>query len=300
VTSTEADTEPTPTTPVHTGDIVPYREAPGLALLYGDSRKLLADIPSGSVRTCVTSPPYWNLRDYGGRSQLGREATAKRYVSNLTRVFDGVRQVLSEDGTLWLNLGDCWRDGELQGLPWRVVEALRSTGWVLRADVIWHKPNALPRSCASKPTLAHEYLFMLTKSRAAYYYDAQAIVEPAGRPKAAGRTAMRGQASLAARSTKPRVHSPTRHKRTVWTVATSSRAGRHLATFPEALVEPCVLASSEPNDVVIDPFNGAGTTGVVALRHGRRYLGIDTRAQYLRDTVRRMRAAGLVSQPKAV
>lgn len=280
---------------VPTGTIVPYRQAHGVALLYGNCRQLLRDLPERSVRTCITSPPYWGLRKYGGRGELGQEATLDRYVAKLVDVFENVSHVLSDDGTLWLNLGDCWRDGQLQGVPWRVVEALRKKGWVVRAEVIWHKPNPLPRSCASKPTLAHEYVFMLTKSPTGYFYDAPAIAEPAGPPKKAGPNAMRGQESLAARSDKPRAHHARRHKRTVWTVAPGSGGGRHLASFPERLIEPCVLASSQPGDIVLDPFNGAGTSGVVALRHGRRYLGIDVRALYLRDTVRRMQRLALIS-----
>lgn len=281
----------------------------------GDCRELLAQLPAGCVQTCITSPPYWGLRDYGVDGQLGLESTPDAFVAALVEVFDGVRRVLRDDGTLWVNLGDSYAgspggfqgkngqrasrtftaktdfvkraDGiktkDLVGIPWMVAFALRAAGWYLRADIIWHKPNPMPESVRDRPTKAHEYLFLFAKSES-YFYDADAIAERStwkgqnrsSRDPAA--TAMPGAPPHAGL----RNDTPTgrRNKRSVWTVAPRPYKGAHFATYPPALIEPCVLACSRPGDIVLDPFFGSGTTGEVAARHGRRYIGFDLSASY--------------------
>jgi DNA modification methylase len=301
----------------------------------GDCRDLLAQLPDGCVQACITSPPYWGLRDYGHEGQLGLEATPELYVAAMVEVFRGVRRVLRDDGTLWLNLGDSYagsgrggyavgktnlqgsvdgqdqsrsarcrqagmhngaviagaigrnwvpppaglKNKDLVGIPWMVAFALRADGWYLRSDIIWHKPNPMPESVRDRPTKAHEYLFLLSKSET-YYYDADGVKERAsGRSsgaktvdKSGGEGKFRTRHGFAAIG--GRKHE-TRNLRSVWTVATQPYAGAHFATFPPRLIEPCVLAGSRPGDIVLDPFFGSGTTGMVAQQHGRRYIGFD-------------------------
>jgi len=250
-------------------------------LVRSDARSIpLAD---KSVHCCVTSPPYWGLRDYGTAEQLGLEDTPEAYVANMVEVFREVRRVLRDDGSLWLNLGDSYASSpasggeqsatmtggehkrtprtrytrppglkpkDLVGIPWRVAFALQADGWYLRSDIIWHKPNPMPESVRDRPTKAHEYLFLLTKSKR-YYYDADAI-NPAGR-----------------------------NKRSVWTVATAPYAGAHFAVFPPKLIEPCILAGCPEGGTVLDPFAGSGTTGRVAIANRRRAVLCDVNAEYL-------------------
>jgi len=273
-------------------------------ILTGDCRELLATLEPESVQTCVTSPPYFGLRDYGVAGQIGLESTPDAFVAEMVAVFAAVRRVLRADGTLWLNLGDSYAattkgssgKGEKQisnagtllsdrrwqvpeglkakdliGIPWRVAFALQADGWYLRSDIIWHKPNPMPESVTDRPTKAHEYLFLLTKSPT-YYYDADAIAEPAVK-----RVGFEGSAkgyapddrNDAGRSDYGGRIQGDRNRRSVWTVSTQPFRGAHFATFPPALIEPCILAGSKRGDTVLDPFGGAGTTGLVADRLGR-------------------------------
>ena len=288
------------------------------------------------AQTCVTSPPYYGLRDYGHPGQLGLEKSPDEYVAGMVEVFRCVRDVLADDGTLWLNLGDSYAanrayqvpstkgglkhsdsqsaggkgstvpDGlkpkDLIGIPWRVAFTLQADGWYLRQDIIWHKPNPMPESVTDRCTKAHEYIFMLSKS-ARYYYDSEAVKEPAvgqNLHDLTGRTKQRGMADTFKRTNSKRVavipgqsvgtHRPdraesdydleTRNRRSVWTVATRPYKGAHFATFPETLIEPCVLAGSRPADIVLDPFMGSGTTAAVAKKHGRQYLGCELNPDY--------------------
>jgi DNA modification methylase len=260
-------------------------------VLFGDCRKTLATLPAGSVHCCVTSPPYWRLRDYGHPNQIGQEATPAAYVAALGEVLSQVRRVLRDDGTLWLNIGDSYANDTkwggatsgkharelhgdsavgrpkdkvvtglppkcLAGMPWRVALALIDDGWTLRSDIIWHKPNPLPESVTDRPTKAHEYVFLLSKSPT-YYYDAAAIAERAtGLPN--GNSA-RGR--IEARSE--------RNARSVWTIPTQPYAGSHFAVMPEALASRCILAGCPPTGTVLDPFAGSGTVGYVAEALGR-------------------------------
>ena len=262
-------------------------------ILVGPASEMLETLPSGSVQTAVTSPPYFGLRKYSEEyeSEIGRESSPEVYVSRLVKVMEEVGRVLKSDGTLWLNLGDTYVNGRLQGVPWRVALALQDAGWMLRSDVIWHKPNAMPSSVKNRPTTDHEYIFLLSRNKD-YFYDADAIREPhktfsdeskmkggrghfgkAGGTPEAGKNA--GQANLHRGRWDQAFHPLGRNKRTVWSVPLGKFRGAHFAVFPPALIEPCILASSRPGDVVLDPFMGAGTTAVVAKELGRRYLGVE-------------------------
>jgi site-specific DNA-methyltransferase (cytosine-N4-specific) len=233
---------------------------------------------------CVTSPPYWGLRDYGIEGQIGAEQTVEAYYADLVAIFREVRRTLRDDGTLWLNIGDSytnggrtWRDADdknvargmdyraptpeglkpkdLIGVPWRLAFALQADGWYLRTDLIWHKPNAQPESVKDRPTRSHEYVFLFSKNER-YFYDWEAMKEPTADGK--------GE----------------RSRRTVWSINTEPYTGAHFAVFPPELVRTCILGGSQPGSVVLDPFLGSGTTGMVALQHGRSFLGIELKEEY--------------------
>jgi DNA modification methylase len=286
-------------------------------ILVGDVRQRLAEIPDASVQTCITSPPYWGLRDYGEDGQIGLEQTPDEYVAEMVTVFREVRRVLADDGTLWLNLGDSYagsgrgpegnlakhqdfrymqnktgfitpnglKPKDLVGIPWRVAFALQADGWWLRQDIIWHKPNPMPESVTDRCTKAHEYLFLLTKS-AKYYYDSEAIKEESkwsnDNRAGAGRLTYKGKRQGIQGTGQEAFVTITekRNKRSVWTITIKPFKGAHFAVMPEALVEPCILAGSREGDLVLDPFTGAATTAVVALRHGRNFIGTELNKQY--------------------
>ncbi len=251
-------------------------------LVLGDASDVLSALPDGCVHAVVTSPPYWSLRDYGIDGQIGLESSVEEFVKRLTQVFDQVRRVLRDDGTLWLNIGDSYTSGgrtwrapdrknraramdrrpptpeglkpkDLIGVPWRLAFALQAAGWYLRSEIIWNKPNCQPESVADRPTRSHEHLFLLSKSEH-YVYDVHAVTGPNGR-----------------------------RQRTVWDISTQAdpETAGHVATFPPALVEPCILSATSPGDVVLDPFVGSGTTAAVALAADRRFIGIELNPDYL-------------------
>lgn len=252
-------------------------------LCLGDALTTLRLLPDQSVQCAVTSPPYWGLRDYNIKGQIGLEDSLHEFVSHLVEVFREFRRTLKDDGTLWLNVGDGYTSGnrgyrapdkkhrhramsvrpetpqglkpkDLLGIPWRLAFGLQDDGWFLRSDIVWHKPNAMPESVKDRPARCHESLFMLTKSEK-YKYDHEAIREDAAN----------GQ---------------TRNRRTVWQINTQASKWNHAASFPNTLVEPCVLASTDPGDYVLDPFFGSGTVGEVALSLGRRFVGIELNPDY--------------------
>lgn len=293
-----------------------YHERPGLALWQGDAVDMAQHLAPGSVQTVVTSPPYWGLRDYGHTEQLGQEADVRDYIANLVVLLGEVRKVLADDGVLWLNLGDTYagranagpkytgnrhdRPGRvpprirttsaapfksLIGVPWRVALELIDDGWILRSEVIWDKPNATPESVRDRPTRSHETLFMFTK-RARYYYDADAVAEPAVKagqiipPYQTRKADAQGDRMRTAPGGGMTV-GETRNRRDVWRVSTVKFPGAHFATYPPELPRTCILASSRPGDLVLDPFSGSGTTGMVALEAGRRYVGVDLSTEYL-------------------
>lgn len=280
-----------------------------IQILTGCCQSHLAALADESVHTCVTSPPYWGLRDYGHAAQLGLEPTPDEFVRNLVAVFREVKRVLRDDGTLWLNLGDSYANGgcgtrdekrwpkqsrndhmpahakkqtgvktkDLIGVPWRVAFALQEDGWFLRSDIIWHKTNPMPESVCDRPTKAHEYLFLLSKFER-YFYDSNAIREP------------RVQRSIVSLPTTNRTHTLLgRNKRTVWTMPTQPFSQAHFATFPPKLIEPCILAGCPAGGTVLDPFFGAGTTGLVADRLGRHCVGIELNPEYVAIAEERLR-----------
>lgn len=320
---------------------------------FGDCRETMRRWAADGVKVqmCVTSPPYFGLRDYGVDGQIGLEQTPDAYCAAMVEVFRCVRDVLADDGTLWLNIGDSYaRTGgtdrkvsntaqvgstrntlvqmgdrtnnaaniglkhkDLIGIPWMLAFALRADGWYLRQDIIWHKPNPMPESVRDRCTKAHEYIFLLSKSDR-YYYDAEAVAQPLAETSKARLTQpnlanQRGSDRVPGKTNGPmkavgprfggnkygdddRKESRTKsgnrwdnstgkaNRRSVWTVATRPYKGAHFATFPPALIEPCILAGSRAGDIVLDPFMGSGTTAQVALQHGRQYLGCELNPEY--------------------
>ena len=254
-------------------------------ILFGDCKQNLSAFLPNTARMCVTSPPYYGLRDYGGEEkQIGQENTPEEYIQNLVGVFREVREVLTDDGTLWVNIGDSYynyrpgkayvkqtvsktnqdlpeyspkrsarldglKEKDLIGIPWMLAFALRADGWYLRQDIIWHKPNPMPESVRDRCTKSHEYIFLLSKKQN-YYFDVDAIKEP------------------------------TRRKRSVWNVQNKPYRGSHFAVFPPDLIEPCIKAGSEEGDIVLDPFMGSGTTAVVSKSLGRHYIGCELHEEY--------------------
>ena len=256
-------------------------------IVHGDALDALRMLPAESVQCAITSPPYWGMRDYSYSNQLGLEESLAEYINGLVTIFSELYRVLRNDGIFWLNIGDGYTSGnrkwrapdkknraramsvrpdtpeglkpkDLLGLPWRLALRLQESGWYLRSDIVWNKPNAMPESVKDRPTKSHEYLFMLTKSEK-YYYDRTAILEENGR-----------------------------NRRSVWNVHTQAYNGSHFATFPEKLVEPCILSSSCEDELVLDPFLGSGTTGLVAERHHRRFVGIELHWEFVKLAVGRL------------
>ena len=287
-------------------------------VLYGDCRDTLKTIDT-KIRMCVTSPPYYGLRDYGGEeNQIGLEQTPEEYIQQLVEVFRSVRDIMTDDGTLWVNIGDSYynyrnsagehyakqsfsktrqdlpvhspvrgnkleglKNKDLIGIPWMLAFALRSDGWYLRQDIIWNKPNPMPESVKDRCTKSHEYIFLLSKNKN-YYFDHKAISEPAQDWGTRDRT--NGKYHNPGTGLQP--HSgltksyERKNKRSVWTVNKKPYKGAHFATYPEELIKPCILAGSQENDIVLDPFMGSGTTGKVAVSLGRYYIGCELNPEY--------------------
>ena len=289
-------------------------------ILFGDCRQTL-DAFIDKARMCVTSPPYYGLRDYGGESkQIGQEDTPEEYIQSLVEVFRKVRDCLTDDGTLWVNIGDSYynyrpgksypkqtvsktnqdlpeytpkrankldgyKEKDLIGIPWMLAFALRSDGWYLRQDIIWHKPNPMPESVKDRCTKSHEYLFLLSKNKR-YYYDHESIKEKAvgerwGGNKPINMNNTKDTDNQFSGLTRPRkMVYDKRNKRSVWKVTNRPYKGSHFAVFPPELITPCILAGSEKNDIILDPFMGSGTTAMVAKQLGRYYLGCELHEDY--------------------
>ena len=314
-----------------------------IEIVQGDCMDVMAGMAEKSVQCCITSPPYWGLRDYGVEGQFGLEKTLEEYISKMVDVFREVRRVLRDDGTLWLNLGDTYwggkgqsgqKDGNYQanrqdkslnkpyhqiggakqtrpqdgkhdvikpkdlvGIPWMVAFALRADGWYLRQDIIWHKPSPMPESVTDRCTKAHEYIFLLSKNKK-YYFDNEAIKEPLIYPNetrrplgSKGAWQMDGREQQENGGGTPYDGYPShRNKRSVWTVTTKPFRGAHFATFPEKLIEPCVKAGCPEGDIIIDPFAGAGTVGVVCKKLGRNHIGIELNPDYCEIARKRIAA----------
>lgn len=261
-------------------------------IITGDSRLELAKLDASTFQCCITSPPYWGLRDYGIEGQIGAEMKLDDYIRDLVAIFSEVRRVLSDDGTLWLNIGDSytsggrtWRDTDkknaargmnyraptpeglkpkdLIGVPWRLAFALQADGWYLRSDIVWNKHNGLPESVKDRPSRMHEYLFLLSKSER-YFYDYEAVKEPAS-------------------------NGSKRSCRSVWTINTEPFKDAHFATFPRELVARCMTAGSKEGSLVLDPFFGSGTVGEVCQLLGREFVGIELNAEYVQIANRRLK-----------
>jgi len=284
---------------------------------FGDCRDSMRQMAKDGIKvqTCITSPPYYGLRDYGHNGQIGNEQTPQEFIDNLVEVFACVWDVLADDGTLWVNLGDSYynyrpgkgqrvvansiasqkasefensakrgnklygyKEKDLMGMPWRLAFALQDFGWTLRQDIIWHKPNPMPESVKDRCTKSHEYIFLLSK-KPHYYFDVESISEPAiyaGDDRGARSDSRRGtEANSVSGKT-----GETRNKRDVWSINTKPYKGAHFAVYPEELIEPMVMAGSRVGDIVLDPFFGSGTTGAVAQKLGRQYIGCELNPEY--------------------
>lgn len=310
-------------------------------IICADAAAGLKTLPSGSVRMCVTSPPYYGLRDYGEDGQIGIERTTQKYIARLVEVFAEVYRVLKPDGTLWVNISDSYagsgkgpmliqvagngknknlydmksriyevpkkwekiKPKDMIGIPWMLAFALREFGYYLRSDIIWHKPNCLPESVKDRPVKSYEHIFLLSKSPK-YYFDYKAIQEPikavtaerytrgrSGKAKHTGTGASQGiDRKTDAVTDESRQF---KRKRDVWGVSTNTfRMDEHFAMFPEKLIEPCILAGSKEGDTVLDPFFGSGTTGAVAKRLGREYIGIELNPKYCEKARARIEKSG--------
>ncbi|TVQ32439.1 MAG: site-specific DNA-methyltransferase [Phycisphaeraceae bacterium] len=270
-------------------------------IIVGDSSEVLKSFPDETFQVCVTSPPYWGLRDYGIERQIGAESNLDDYINNLVMVFREVRRTLRDDGTLWLNIGDSYTSGgrtwrqidkknkargmdyraptpdglkpkDLIGVPWRLAFALQADGWYLRTEIVWNKPNGLPESVKDRPSRMHEYVFLLTKSER-YFYNYEAMREVAANGKK-------------------------RAGRSVWNINTEPNKEAHFATFPTALVGKCLDAGAKPGCRVLDPFFGSGTVGLVCEIFRLNYTGIELKSEYIEIAMNRLsHARGIIKIP---
>ena len=317
----------------------------GITIHQGDCLYVLKTLPDNSVNCCVTSPPYYGLRDYGVNGQIGLEAAPGEYVARLIDAFREVRRVLRDDGTLWVNLGDSYatqagkgnnvpqskwkansypvgaphrsldlgvRTKNLLGIPWRVAFAMQADGWYLRQDIIWHKTNPMPESVKDRCTKAHEYVFLLSKSER-YFFDSEAIKEPAAQSsierakygyKHAFKNQFAGSPSDARHQDGKQYDagafaSDKRNRRSVWTVATRPYKGAHFATFPPALIEPCILAGCPVGGTVLDPFGGSGTTGAVAVSLDRNAVLVELNGEYIDLAMERVKKSARLAADAA-
>jgi len=307
-------------------------------IINADALQALRELPDGVIDTCVTSPPYYGLRDYGINGQIGLEETPDKYIERLVEVFREVKRVLRDDGTLWVNIGDSYagsghgylseirgkqatnkgtlfmanrppaavpvglKQKDLIGIPWMLAFALRADGWYLRQDIIWQKPNPMPESVVDRCTKSHEYIFIMSKSKNYYFNQikescSQSNVDDFLRRKRRKMTAQKCNSNGFYKETRPDLcrsrdnYMPNnfmRNKRSVWTVYPQPFKGAHFATFPPELIRPCILAGSRPGGIVLDPFFGSGTTGLVATEHGRGFIGVEINPEYVKIAQKRL------------
>ena len=275
--------------------------------LCGDAIEVARKLPDACVDTIVTSPPYWQQRDYGTDDQIGQEVSPAAYVERLSELFEELKRVVKPTGSMWMVIGDKYLKGELMGMPWRVALGLKDVGWRMRSDCIWHKPNAMPSSTRTRPTTDHEYIFFFSNGKD-YFYNADAIREPhvtfsenskmkGGRKHFGkrGSTPEKGKNSGDTNLHDGRwdqaFHPKGRNKRTVWSIPLSKFREAHFAVYPPKLVETCIAASCPPDGVVLDPFSGAGTTAMVAKQLGRKFIAIDCNQEYCDMAQRRLESS---------
>ncbi|MCI0486281.1 MAG: site-specific DNA-methyltransferase [Blastocatellia bacterium] len=280
-------------------------------IIVGNSWEIAEKLPSETVRSIITSPPYFGHREYTQTGDLekfesGRECDPIVYVEKLVSLFEELRRVLRSNGTLWLNMGDTYRNGQLLGIPWRTALSLQGSGWILRSEIIWNKPNAMPSPVSNRPTTSHEHIFLLTKSKS-YFYNADAIREPhitfsAESKMKGGRNHFgkrggtpengknKGNPNLHKANWDQAFHPLGRNKRTVWNIPLGKFRDAHFAVFPEQLVEHCLLAGTSKGDLVLDPFIGSGTTAIVARKFERHFLGLELVEQYAEMALKRIKA----------
>ena len=305
-------------------------------IICGDALETLKNFPDESINCCITSPPYYGLRDYHKKEQIGREKTVEEYLDRLVAVFREVRRVLKKDGTCFIVIGDSYagtsskkeqrdpkypkgRNGQnpsitqkvlgykskdLMGIPWRLAFALREDGWYLRSDIIWHKENAMPEACKDRPTRSYEHIFLLSKSPR-YYYDYDSLAEPMkevskkryvrGRSKEnkylnenSGAKIQKINEARGYGQYKGDNIPQFRNKRDIWTINTTSFRGNHYAAFPPKLAEICMIAGCPKGGIILDPFIGSGTVGLIALLHNRKYIGIELNEEYVNLTKKRI------------
>lgn len=277
-------------------------------VLLGDVRQVASLIPDGLIQSIITSPPYFGHRQYSGKdssqNEIGQETILTEYIKNLTDCFKILQPKLKDNGLLWLNLGDTYRNQKLLGVPWRIAFALQDRGWILRSDIIWKKNNAMPSSVKNRPTTEHEYIFLFSKITN-YFYNADAIREPhitfsdqskmkGGRKHFGQRNGTpengknSGNSNLHDSRWDQAFHPNGRNKRTVWEIPLSKFRDTHFAVYPEKLVEICLLASTKENDFVLDPFTGSGTTGVVCKKNNRNFIGIELVEKYQKMAQKRI------------
>lgn len=269
----------------------PTKDNP-VSIIHGDTREIIRELPDKHFQCVITSPPYWGVRDYGVEEQLGSEPNLNDYIRDLVDIFSEVKRVLKDDGTFWLNIGNTYTSGgrkwrqkdsknkgramsyrpptpeglkkkDLIGIAWMIAMACQEDGWYLRNDIIWNKPNCQPESVKDRLTVSHEYLFLFSKSEK-YFFNQAAIKEPTKDGKS------------------------TRNKRTVWSVNTEPFSEAHFAVFPRSLIEPCILSGTQKNDLILDPFFGAGTVGLVSKELERKCIGIELNQEYIDIAKKRM------------
>lgn len=291
-------------------NVSPYWNQGRAKLFVGDARDILLSFEEESIDTCITSPPYFNLRNYENEKQIGQESTPEAFVQELVITFRYIRRVLKDNGTLWINIADTYMTSskknaetdskykikDLIGIPWMLAFALRDDGWYLRQDIIWHKVNARPQNLKDRCDCDHEYLFLLSKNKK-YHFDFESIqVESASAGRVPGGNRKNDASRKDANRDMTVPVKNRRNRRSVWPVATKGIRDGHFAVFPQELIEPCILSSSPKNGSVLDPFAGSGTTLLSAVHHGRRGVGIELNQEYADIAVSRLKAQQMQAQ----